>query len=94
MQMMSTNLQQAAGNKMKTILQRITSNRLMGIATELSLTAAIQSSSATTVITVRTVNSSLMTLQQAVGVVLGANIGTTITGQLIAFKVLRTMPTR
>jgi len=87
MQMMSTNLQQVAGNRLKTILQKITSNRIAGIATGALVTAAIQSSSATTVITVGFVNSSLMTLQQAVGVVLGANIGTTITGQLIAFKI-------
>ena len=87
MQMMSTNLQQAAGNQMKTILQRITSNRLTGIATGALVTAAIQTSSATTVITVGFVNSALMTLQQAVGVDLGANIGTTITGELIAFKI-------
>lgn len=87
MQMMSANLQQVAGNRLKTILQRITSNRFAGIATGVLVTAAIQSSSATTVITVGFVNSSLMTLQQAVGVVLGANIGTTVTGQLIAFHI-------
>ncbi len=87
MQFMSSNLQQVAGNRLKGILKRITSNRIMGIATGALVTAAIQSSSATTVITVGFVNSSLMTLQQAVGVILGANIGTTITGQLIAFKI-------
>jgi phosphate:Na+ symporter len=87
MQTMSGSLQQVAGNRMKAVLARITSNRFLGIATGALVTAAIQSSSATTVITVGFVNSSLMTLQQAVGVVLGANIGTTITGQLIAFKI-------
>ena len=87
MQMMSANLQQVAGNRMKSILRKLTSNRFMGIIAGALVTALIQSSSATTVITVSFVNTALMTLQQAVGVILGANIGTTITGQLIAFKV-------
>jgi phosphate:Na+ symporter len=87
MQMMSANLQQVAGNKMKSILRKLTANRVMGIIAGAFVTAIIQSSSATTVITVSFVNTALMTLQQAVGVILGANIGTTITGQLIAFKV-------
>ncbi len=89
MQMMSANLQQVAGNRMKSILRTLTSNRLMGVAAGALVTALIQSSSATTVITVSFVNSALMSLQQAVGVILGANIGTTITGQLIAFKVTK-----
>ncbi len=87
MQTMSSGLQQVAGNRMKLILQRITSNRIMGVITGALVTATIQTSSATTVIVVGFVNSSLMTLQQAVGVILGANIGTTITGQLIAFRI-------
>ncbi len=89
MQMMSANLQQVAGNRMKSILRTLTANRFMGIIAGALVTALVQSSSATTVITVGFVNSALMTLQQAVGVVLGANIGTTITGQLIAFKITR-----
>ena len=89
MQMMSANLQQVAGNKMKSILRALTANRFMAIAAGALVTALVQSSSATTVITVGFVNSALMTLQQAVGVVLGANIGTTITGQLIAFKITK-----
>ena len=89
MQMMSKNLQQVAGNRMKSILRKLTANRLMGVMAGALVTALIQSSSATTVITVSFVNSALMTLQQAVGVILGANIGTTITGQLIAFKVTK-----
>lgn len=89
MQMMSANLQQVAGNRMKSILRTLTSNRLMGVAAGALVTALIQSSSATTVITVSFVNTALMSLQQAVGVILGANIGTTITGQLIAFKVTK-----
>lgn len=87
MQLMSSSLQQVAGNRMKSILKTLTSNRFMGVAAGALVTALVQSSSATTVITVGFVNSALMNLQQAVGVVLGANIGTTITGQLIAFKV-------
>lgn len=86
MQLMSSNLQQVAGNKMKSILKALTRNRFMGIAAGALVTALIQSSSATTVITVGFVNSALMSLEQAIGVILGANIGTTITGQLIAFK--------
>ncbi len=89
MQMMSTNLQLVAGNKMKSILQKLTANRFMAIIAGAFVTALVQSSSATTVITVGFVNSALMSLQQAVGVVLGANIGTTITGQLIAFKITK-----
>ena len=89
MQMMSTNLQQVAGNKMKSILRTLTANRFMAIIAGAFVTALVQSSSATTVITVGFVNSALMSLQQAVGVVLGANIGTTITGQLIAFKITK-----
>ncbi len=89
MQMMSANLQQVAGNKMKSILRTLTANRFMAITAGALVTALVQSSSATTVITVGFVNSALMTLQQAVGVVLGANIGTTITGQLIAFKITK-----
>lgn len=89
MQMMSANLQQVAGNKMKSVLRTLTANRFMAITAGALVTALVQSSSATTVITVGFVNSALMTLQQAVGVVLGANIGTTITGQLIAFKITR-----
>jgi len=89
MQMMSANLQQVAGNRMKSILRTLTANRFMAITAGALVTALVQSSSATTVITVGFVNSALMTLQQAVGVVLGANIGTTITGQLIAFKITK-----
>ena len=89
MQMMSANLQQVAGNRMKSILRALTSNRFMAIIAGAFMTALVQSSSATTVITVGFVNSALITLQQAVGVVLGANIGTTITGQLIAFKITK-----
>lgn len=87
MQMMSTGLETAAGNKMKTILEKLTSNRLKGVIAGAIITAVIQSSSATTVMVVGFVNSGLMTLRQAVWVIMGANIGTTITGQLIALDV-------
>ena len=79
MQMMSTGLETAAGNKMKTILERLTSNRIKGVLAGAIITAVIQSSSATTVMVVGFVNSGLMTLRQAVWVIMGANIGTTIT---------------
>ncbi len=86
MKMMSESLQTVAGNKMRGILKRITSNRVLGLMAGALMTAVIQSSSATSVIAVSFVNSGLMVLRQAVGVIIGANIGTTITGQLIAFK--------
>lgn len=87
MQMMSSGLEAAAGNKMKTILERLTSNRFKGVLVGAGITAVIQSSSATTVMVVGFVSAGLMTLNQAVWVIMGANIGTTITGQLIALDV-------
>ncbi len=84
MQMMSSGLEAAAGNKMKTILEKLTSNRFLGVAVGAVITAVIQSSSATTVMVVGFVNSGMMTLQQAVWIIMGANIGTTVTGLLIA----------
>ena len=87
MQMMSTGLEAAAGNKMKSILEKLTSNRIKGVLVGAAITAVIQSSSATTVMVVGFVNSGLMTLNQAVWVIMGANIGTTITGQLIALDI-------
>lgn len=87
MQMMSTGLEAAAGNRMKSILEKLTSNRVKGVLVGAAITAAIQSSSATTVMVVGFVNSGLMTLKQAVWVIMGANIGTTITGQLIALDI-------
>ena len=87
MQMMSTGLEVAAGNRMKSILEKLTSNRIKGVLVGAAITAVIQSSSATTVMVVGFVNSGLMTLKQAVWVIMGANIGTTITGQLIALDI-------
>lgn len=87
MQMMSAGLEAAAGSKMKEILEKLTSNRFKGVLVGAAITAVIQSSSATTVMVVGFVNSGMMTLRQAVWIIMGANIGTTITGQLIALDV-------
>lgn len=87
MQMMSNGLEAGAGNKMKSILEKLTSNRIKGVLVGAVITAVIQSSSATTVMVVGFVNSGLMTLRQAVWIIMGANIGTTITGQLIALDI-------
>ena len=92
MQMMSTGLEAAAGNKMKVILERLTSNRCTGVLAGALITAVIQSSSATTVMVVGFVNSGVMTLRQAIWIIMGANIGTTITGQLIALDVGQIAP--
>ncbi|MBE6859388.1 MAG: Na/Pi cotransporter family protein [Ruminococcus sp.] len=87
MQMMSDGLEAAAGDKMKSILEKLTSNRFLAVAVGAVITAVIQSSSATTVMVVGFVNTGLMSLSQAVWIIMGANIGTTITGQLIALDV-------
>ncbi len=87
MQMMSNGLEAAAGNRMKQILEKLTSNRFLGVIVGAGITAVIQSSSATTVMVVGFVNSGMMTLRQAVWIIMGANIGTTITGQLIALDI-------
>ena len=87
MQMMSAGLEAAAGNRMKRILERLTSNRILGVLVGAGITAVIQSSSATTVMVVGFVNSGMMTLRQAVWIIMGANIGTTVTGLLIALDV-------
>lgn len=87
MQMMSDGLEDAAGNRMKQILEKLTANRFLGVLVGAGITAVIQSSSATTVMVVGFVNSGMMTLQQAVWIIMGANIGTTITAQLITLDV-------
>lgn len=87
MQMMSNGLEAAAGNRMKQILEKLTANRFLGILVGAGITAVIQSSSATTVMVVGFVNSGMMNLKQAVWIIMGANIGTTITGQLIALDI-------
>lgn len=89
MKVMSEGLQKVAGDRMRKILAALTNNRLVGALVGIAVTAIIQSSSATTVMVVGFVNAGLMSLVQAIGVVLGANIGTTVTAQLIAFKVTK-----
>ncbi len=86
MKTMTEGLEMTAGAKIKKVLGALSSNRVIGCLTGAGITALIQSSSATTVMLIGFVGAGLMTLQQAVGVILGANIGTTVTAQLIAFK--------
>lgn len=87
MKIMSEGLQKVAGKKMRQILAMVSNNRLVGCGVGTLVTSIIQSSSATTVMLVSFVDAGLMTLTQAIGVILGANIGTTVTAQLIAFKI-------
>jgi phosphate:Na+ symporter len=86
MTLMSAGLRNAAGDNLRVILERATSNRVMSVAVGILVTLMIQSSSATDVMVIGFVNSGLMTLSQAIGVIMGANIGTTITAQLTAFN--------
>ena len=86
MNMMSECLQKAAGEKMKKILSLLTRNPVMGALAGMLVTAVLQSSSATTVMAIGFVSAGLMTLPQAISIIFGANIGTTMTAQLIAFK--------
>ena len=92
MQMMSDGLEKAAGDRLKTILEKLTSNRFLGVIVGAVITAIIQSSSATTVMVIGFVNARLMTLRQAVWIIMGANIGTTITGQLVALNISEIAP--
>ncbi len=85
-EMMSKGLQKAAGNKIRSIITYLTNNRFKGVLFGTIMTSILQSSSAATVMVVGFANAGLITLLQAVPVILGANIGTTVTGQLIAFK--------
>ncbi|MGN0711324.1 MAG: Na/Pi cotransporter family protein, partial [Anaerovoracaceae bacterium] len=87
MNLMSDGLQKAAGEKMKNILALLTKNPVVGILAGALVTGVLQSSSATTVMVIGFVNAGLMNLPQAISIILGANIGTTITAQLIAFKI-------
>ncbi|WP_273477349.1 Na/Pi cotransporter family protein [Faecalicoccus acidiformans] len=87
MQMMSDGLEKAAGDRLKSILEKLTSNRFLGVLVGAVITAIIQSSSATTVMVIGFVNARLMNLRQAVWIIMGANIGTTITGQLVALNI-------
>ena len=84
MQIMSQGLENAAGSKMKSLLEALTKNKFMGVLLGALITAVIQSSSATTVMVVGFVNAGIMNLTQAIGVIMGANIGTTVTGWLVS----------
>lgn len=92
MKLMGDGLENAAGEKLKVILEKVTSNPVMGVLIGTAVTAVIQSSSATTVMVVGFVNAGLMNLAQAAGVIMGANIGTTITAQMVAFKLDHVAP--
>ncbi len=85
MNLMSSGLQKAAGEKLRSFLSAMTSNSFKGVMTGLGITSIIQSSSATTVMVVSFVNAGLLTLTQAIGVIMGANIGTTITAWMVAW---------
>lgn len=84
MQIMAAGLEHAAGNKMKTVLEALTKNKFMGVLLGAAITAVIQSSSATTVMVVGFVNAGIMNLTQAMGIIMGANVGTTVTGWLVS----------
>ncbi|MBN2095581.1 MAG: Na/Pi cotransporter family protein [Candidatus Aenigmarchaeota archaeon] len=88
MKIMSESLQRVAGKRLRRILEHLTSNRLMGVGVGVGITAIVQSSSLTTVMVVSLVEAGMMTLRQAIGVVLGANIGTTVTAWLVTFKIV------
>ncbi len=89
MEQMASALKAVAGERMRVILAKLTSNRFMGAVTGAFVTAIIQSSSITTVLVVGFITAGLMSMAQSVGVIMGANIGTTITAQIVAFKVTK-----
>jgi len=89
MEQMSDSLKAVAGDRMKDILAKLTANRFMGAITGAFVTAIIQSSSVTTVLVVGFISAGLMSMAQSVGIIMGANIGTTITAQIVAFKVTK-----
>ena len=92
MKLMSDSLANVAGAKLRTILEKMTKNTFIGMLVGIAFTAVVQSSSATTVLVVSFVNAGLMNLYQATGIIMGANIGTTVTGQLIAFNLSDVAP--
>ncbi|MDE7132686.1 MAG: Na/Pi cotransporter family protein [Lachnospiraceae bacterium] len=92
MRIMSDSIEKVAGARLRGILERLTTNRFTGILVGIFFTAVIQSSSACTVMVVSFVNSGLMTLTQAAGVIFGANIGTTVTALLVSFKLEKVAP--
>ena len=92
MRIMSDSIEKVAGAKLRGVLERLTTNRFMGILVGVFFTAVIQSSSACTVMVVSFVNSGLMNLTQAAGVIFGANIGTTVTALLVSLKLEKAAP--
>ncbi|MCH4889154.1 Na/Pi cotransporter family protein [Acidaminobacter sp. JC074] len=92
MNLMSEGLEKAAGNRLKSIVGALTTNRYVGVAVGAFVTAIVQSSSASTVMVVGFVNAGIMTLTQAIGVIMGANIGTTMTSVLVALKLTDLAP--
>ena len=92
MNLMGEGLQKSAVTKLKKIIKLLTSNLFMGVLVGTGVTAVIQSSSATTVMVVGFVNAGIMTLKQAIGVIMGANIGTTVTAQLVSFDLTGMAP--
>lgn len=92
MNIMADGLQRSAGNRLRAIIEQLTTNRIMGLIVGTVVTMLIQSSSATTVMVIGFVNAGIMTLSQAVGVIMGANLGTTITGQIIALNLTGMAP--
>ena len=87
MQMMASGLQKAAGDRLRHFLEVLTNRPILGVLTGVVVTSLIQSSSATTVMVVGFVNAGLMNLSQAISTIIGANIGTTITAQIISFRI-------
>lgn len=85
MNLMSSGLQKASGDKLRSFLSAMTSTPFKGVITGLGITSIIQSSSATTVMVVSFVNAGILTLAQAIGVIMGANIGTTVTAWLVSW---------
>lgn len=87
MKNMSDGLQAIAGNRLRNMIAMVTNNRLLATGIGVLVTCLVQSSSVTTVMVIGFVNSSFMTLSQAIGVIMGANIGTTITGWILVLKI-------
>ena len=92
MKIMGDGLEKVAGDRLKRLIEILTNNRVMGVFVGTIVTMVIQSSSATTVMVIGFVNAGIMSLTQAVGVIMGANIGTTITAQLVSFKLVEYAP--
>ncbi|NMB09640.1 MAG: Na/Pi cotransporter family protein [Tissierellia bacterium] len=92
MNLMGNGLQKVAGSRLKSIVGALTKNKYIGVLVGVVVTMVIQSSSATTVMVIGFVNAGIMNLSQAVGVIIGANLGTTVTGQIIAFNINSLIP--